>query len=312
MLPSHAPIDRFFSAPVNDDTAGDWTAYLERVYAGDSRVDPATLQLVYAHGLVHGAPSAAWNHSACFRFTGLGDRRCQTGHPAWATAYIEGRRRNVHRSEDIMLYNSFYNASQTGPAPWDVADHSWLEVTRWAARCAKLPSVRRGDGLVKGKGTGCWFFGARGSGVFVNVQRCLARESRLEVYYALLNRSKTRAFRHPRSFANWTDYARSVQSGEASYVADDDLCQAARSRGYDSILFRSDHYDQRFVWHESKRPRHQTELIICAGPCMHKPSADPCTRLELRTGARAQRPCRCDDQSAILNCGNLGRNRCSN
>ena len=159
------------------------------------------------------------------------------------------------------------------------------QVTRFASGCSKRQKVRRGDGRpplpapllpYKRSRTGCWFFLARGSGVFVNIGRSLRRGTRQEVTSLLLGR-------------------RDLDD------ADDEWCDAAVRRGYDSVLVGTE--GAGYTTHESELTRDAAELVVCSGACAREWSLDACSPLELRSGSRAQLPCHCDNRSAVLNCG---------
>merc|ERR1712224_1103938 len=89
----------------------------------------------------------------------------------------------------------------------------------------------------------------------------------------------------------------SVRDANPNERVFDSLCPLALKLGFDSIqyapLLGTDQAWKGF------------ELVICSGKCATDPFVAICpTWLGLRTGARHDRPCECDDEQSALNCGN--------
>lgn len=155
---------------------------------------------------------------------------------------------------------------------WENPDHSWMEVTRWQIPCTP-PEIH-----CDMNGYGCWFFVTPGSGVFVNVGRSLRRSSRDEVDH-LLNAGNN---------GTW--------------------CQRALELGYDSIQVGTE--TSNYVHHSSgSKKRDQTELVICSGGCQSN-LCSLCPPIEMRSGVNGASPCKCNEDSGILNCGNLRPTPC--
>ena len=173
------------------------------------------------------------------------------------------------------------------------ADHSWVEVTRIAERSFfPRPKKREGGAL------GCWFFAAAGSGVFLNVGRSL-RVTRREDLAAALNMTNDvlRQAGIDRKFFEVYPYS----------IDPLGLCGRAAARGYDSLQI----WDEDAKGHRLEPARYpdglthltklwEHEVVSCNPNCLA--SNGPCTRLPLRTGVDASRPCACNDARPVLNC----------
>ena len=282
----------------------DFAHYLQEVYGEhNTSLAPTDLNVLYTSALLRNRSAARFVMSGansflnpCWRQSGLGDRPCGS-RPAFAYAYLESLgRRNF--TEDLILYNSRFIPPTASRQPlWNHSDGSWVEVTRWASKCALHPSVMRCDGRQPatmsrgGQKTGpwtygCWFFlVGRGTGVYVNVGRSMRFQSRahLSRHFGLQDR-----------FSNY-------------YQPDFEWCKHALKLGYDSILVGSENSS---TWRPQSRlgelPEHsQAELVICSGQCNERRACDACPPVEMRTGIAAQLPCACDPRTPILNCGTL-------
>jgi hypothetical protein len=287
-----------------------WRAYLQAVYGDDTPTGdlpaPQALQLLYTR--VAGAPSLPDEATTpCHRLTGFGDRACGSK-PTWASVVVNASSsiassslRPPTRTEDLLVFNALYRPppTQTAAASWNRSDHEWVEVTRFAGGCGLWKNIVRGDGRLpaaqgaRATAVGCWFFLARGSGAFVNVGRVLRFATRVDAADAL-GESAAGPARTLGAHGH-------VPGGKGR--TDDHWCAAALAAGYDSVLVGVEHASG-YVQHASRLPRQMAELAVCHGPCRTRwyPN-DPCTDLPLRTGAHADRQCRCDKVRAVLNCG---------
>jgi len=145
--------------------------------------------------------------------------------------------------------------------------------------------IRIGMGSRKfseGGNYGCWFYPARGSGIFVNVGNSLRTRSKLEA---------------------------AAQLGTPPH--DEFLPNATRARGFDSlqILHGGPQYGgSNFRYHESTMPTF--ELVLTFPGCVTLGSwkkwtnlTGPCVPVATRSGWNASRPCHCDPAaSPLLNC----------
>lgn len=183
------------------------------------------------------------------------------------------------------------------------ADHSWVEVTRIAERSFfPRPKKREGGAL------GCWFFAAAGSGVFFNVGRSL-RATRREDLTAALNMTSDVLHQAgvDRRYLELYPYG----------IDPLGLCERAAARGYDSLQI----WDEDAKGHRLETARYpnglphltklwEHEVVSCNPDCLASAPVDaaghdsngPCTRLPLRTGVDASRPCACNDARPVLNC----------
>ncbi|KAG8457568.1 hypothetical protein KFE25_003722 [Diacronema lutheri] len=194
-----------------------------------------------------------------------------------------------------------------------VADGAWVEVTRvattvnspwqeghsrgWSlyhemiekleARRARRPSRHEQYRLPLPLAYGCWFFVAKGTGVWVNVGRSLRVDSRDQLAPRLGTRPPV-------------DDAHTPRIGSFLLGEDTHWCTRALQLGYDSIQVAGalGGTTAGFVG--------RSELVVCAGACgTHRDLCGACPppSVELRTGVRAERPCACDPLLPILNCG---------
>ena len=123
-------------------------------------------------------------------------------------------------------------------------------------------------------GYGCWFWHAKGTGVFVNVGRSLRVANRCDAHKALgisrLNGSAVDA---------WCDNP----PGDRLY------CERARKRGYDSIQIAQSH------------GIHSPELIMCSGKCMTQTIMGACPPLDMQDASGQK--CKCEEDRGAINCG---------
>lgn len=226
---------------------------------------------------------------------------------------------------DLGRYGSFYEPCVVPglSSPDDVLrarralvlapDHSWTEVMRvstsvespWQeglsfAWAAHNEAAERRAAAIGGRDSrhalyrleapvpfGCWFFTAKGTGVWANVGRSLRADSR-EHASALLNASAP---------VLSTDAPR---VGNFLLGQDTHWCSRALELGFDSIQVATSHGGG------SANFLGRSELVLCSGPCAtHANLCGGCppSGVELRAGLRADRPCVCDPLLPLLNCG---------
>lgn len=188
------------------------------------------------------------------------------------------------------------------PADLFVGDHTWTEVLRSAGLAKSLARTR--THWVEGGGRGCWFFLAKGSGVFLNVGRSLRVSNRSELIDQFLLDAHA-------SDAYHRDYK------QVDIAAGHLYCIRAKERGYDSIQILSDScspYNGRAL--EEIHALCPIELISCHEACTGTSSCfshkncttdvlnSPCIPgLPLRTGVHAHVHCKCESKGFdVLNC----------
>ena len=262
-------------------------AYAREVYGtGGAMPDFSTKQFLYSDQALNHSYAKAYvrwmfpNLSTCFVFTAHGDTSCRrTMWPEW----YPNRGVQWADNEGSLLYNPSFRGDASSKN-WNFAeDNTWVEVTRWKAGC-RQPGWKQCEGLSAvftfGNRSharviyGCWFFIARGTGIFVNSGRS-------------------------KRFSTRTDAARFFN---ADYHSRDDSkwCSAALAQGYDSFQLGVDQAE--YVRHESRKRRDLTELIICSGACATQELCGVCPPLELRSGSSANLPCECSEAGGMLNC----------
>ena len=197
-----------------------------------------------------------------------------------------------------------YSCGAQPAYPTDVfsADHTWVEVLRSNTMAASMWQTSR---WIEGGGRGCWFFIAKGSGVFVNVKRGLRLLNRqaaidvLQLNTTLPKRLKGIDMTHGHMF-----------------------CIRALEMGYDSIQLWPEECSLAST--QAQQGVCSVELVLCheacsgATPCSsHQGCAreaangtfvnltsTPCIpNLPLRTGVHAHLPCKCVGVGFdLLNC----------
>lgn len=237
----------------------------------------------------------------CHLLTGHGDYSCCT-----ATGGVMGSSLSTNTfatTQGQLLYNPYFTKPPRWRAP-AATNHSWVEVTRWPNRCVRqLLSGANGrmvstpcDGFVNNVSYGVWFFGAGGSGVWLNVGRTAVFSSRAHAAHQLCVLG-----------GRVGDFRYHAGGGCKPPHYDDWWCTAARAVGLDSLQIGEEH---RYVTHRSHKARRLTEIVYCrhdtpvCGVCPHG--------LELRSGIYANLPCACNDSIDILNCGRLRPTHCAN
>ena len=248
-----------------------------------------SLQVLYSPALLIGEAAgfvARVTNASCYFMTGVGDRRCGQFVPRWMS---------WTSNQGDLLYNPLWRE------PPDVGNHSdytWVEVTRWPTGCmaslANSWSNRRGmptacDGLLGTERYGCWFFVARGSGVFVNVGRSL-RMAKPKHLRQLLN---------PTRDAN----GRRVDQAALNPKMDRNWCERALELGFDSIQLQT--VGAPFVRHISDGDRGLVEIVICSGGCAQQSACGACPPLPLSAAADGSRPCACNESAGMINCGRV-------
>jgi len=148
-----------------------------------------------------------------------------------------------------------------------VADNTWLEVTRafigWT-------EGRRPDGVV-----GCWFMARKGSGVFVDTRKTLVVEDADDVTIAAAG------------LLSYNPETGEMHNNQWHY------CDRVREMGYDSIQILNMNMDGG-----------AHEFVHCGDECQETELVTACVpNLELRTGLHADKPCTCDFNIGLLNCG---------
>jgi len=122
-------------------------------------------------------------------------------------------------------------------------------------------------GMPEGNGYGCFFNVRKGSGVFVNTKRSIIVQNDTDAKMT---------FRMPLN-ATWAAY-----------------CPYARELGYDTIQV------------VNAADGNSNQLIYCTGTCATEPVLRACVHgVEFRTGINHDKPCDCDDNISLINCGNL-------
>ena len=288
----------------------DFAHYLQEVYGEhNTSLAPTDLNVLYTSALLRNRSAARFIMSGansflnpCWRQSGSGDRPCGS-RPAFAYAYLESLgRRNF--TEDLILYNTRFIPPTASRQPlWNHSDGSWVEVTRWASKCALHPSVMRCDGRQPARMSrggqktgpwtyGCWFFlVGRGTVVYVNVGRSMRFQSRahLSRHFGLQDR-----------FSNY-------------YQPDFEWCKHALKLGYDSILVGSENSS---TWRPQSRlgelPEHsQAELVICSGQCNdRRPDIEIPTPLRLSVTRGATRVLSSSSSSSSVDASSSGPSSC--
>ena len=283
-----------------------WRAYAHQVYGEPTELDRSQPEVLLNLALLPSLQESRqdWPPVPCFRFTGAGDAPCT----ARGLGLTDGKFRNSGRMfPPLHVYNPHF----VRRAPnWNHSDHEWVEVQRVASNCTSAHNVWIGDGLMPisqkaaPNGTrlinGCWFNIVRGTGVWVNVGRSWRWPSRNTLDKLVVS-----------------TFGRSVVRERVGTEVDVLWCSMARKLGYDSIQvcteFDRAGGNQPYIRRQSKRNSSRYEaagLVICGGGCAKQHVRTSCPPVPIRTGIRAQLPCRCNIRHALLNCGNLRPYEC--
>eukprot|EP01041_Mallomonas_annulata_P011447 gene11447-23940_t len=164
--------------------------------------------------------------------------------------------------------------------------HQWAEVVRFPTPCLIEGHISE-EGFSSGwfgigpkVPYGCWFLRYPGTGIYVNVGRTIKAKTR----YDLMTKLDI-------------DPGLNCTPTNLECRNDEGFCGAALKLGYDSI--QVNHYGS---FAQYTLP----ELIICTGKCATVSYNTTCPPgVELRRGLHASKPCTCDDNFKMLNCGNL-------
>ena len=147
--------------------------------------------------------------------------------------------------------------------------YSWVEVTRH-----REPKEGAAD-------YGCWYYLAKGSGVWVFTRRLLSWRDRRNAWSAL------RA---------WTGRAHGSALGDSAYAKE------VAARGWTGFEIVRSHGNA-MGWHELGPTAGSHELVLAPPSCMHQPSGlqTGCTPVPTRAGWNASLPCVCRSME-LLNC----------
>ena len=151
---------------------------------------------------------------------------------------------------------------QPSPARRKLPKQKWVEVTRFADTHSS-----RVEGM---DGYGCWFYPARGTGVWVHTGSTMV-------------------------WPTWGSAWQTVKETIGERVHDDArFAGVAASRGHDSFQIIRSH-GRVWGWEELNETAPSHELVIARPACMHGVGRlHGCVPVELRTGLNASRPCGCD------------------
>ena len=127
----------------------------------------------------------------------------------------------------------------------------------------------------EGQGIGCWFYIARGSGVFINVGRTLVFRTREKALAT-------------QGFGVW-------KNGVASY-SDHNVAGAAARQGFRSVQLL---FGNRFAIYARNKTFPTHELILAHSACMQQPAKTPCVPAALRAGWQATLPCTCANAAKV-------------
>lgn len=273
--------------------ASPWYTYLTHVYSSDVPLpfDVAQLELFYPAML----PTSMCGQSMpVLPRCNAGDCRSWVNHSRHpsaddASAWARGRKHFYsppQLAQDAMSQRAPWSQfvvlqkAVRFPAP----DDAWAEVTRMRPHLDP-----------EGVGIGCWFYPARGSGVFVHV-------GRTHVF-----RTRDEALSTP-GFGNATIIRPGPRAGGVYIGHDHNLARGAEAKGFDSVQVL--HGNTKVIHGGGASPAaHKTsarELILATRACMTSPAKSPCVAETTLTGWRASRPCRCAEPpraaAAGINC----------
>ena len=186
--------------------------------------------------------------SPCYRFTGSGDRPCDA--PYTPLEYAFAPWSYTVRPDAMLLYWSWSKIDVHNPLvyvdhkaqPMAFADHSWVEVTRYAERTSYVGS--------DGGGYGVWYWLLPGTGVTVNIGRALRFEDKREAIHWANHH-------HPR---NTSLNCMEFDNDSCDTHPDALFCAAARFHGYNSVIVRRDWIK---FGHVSGSHSDVIELILC-------------------------------------------------
>ena len=153
-------------------------------------------------------------------------------------------------------------AFQPPPSLRKLRKHAWVEVTRFAD--THSPRMEGSNGY------GCWFYPARGTGVWVHTGSSLV-------------------------WPTWMIASREVREATGKRRYDDSpFAQFAATRRHDSFQIKRSH-GRVWGWHELNETAPSHELVIVRPECMNGTRRlRGCIPGELRTGPNASAHCACD------------------
>jgi len=153
-------------------------------------------------------------------------------------------------------------------------DNEWAEVTHW--------------GMPEGDGYGCFFNVRKGTGVFMNVGKTLV----------VRNDTDAKALFHRKL---------GVEVGERDDAKFAYYCPHALKLGFDTVQITEwvDPWLAETTWGATEGGHGVHQLILCSGKCETEKVESSCIPgVEFRTGLKHDKPCKCDESIAVLNCGN--------
>lgn len=279
--------------PIVRSKASPWYTYLTHVYSSDVPLpfDVAQLELFYPAVL---PTSMCGQNMPVLPRCNAGECRSwvdQSRHPSADGRMAWARGRKHFYSPPILAEDAMRQR-----APWSqfvvlqeavrfpAPDDAWAEVTRMKPHLDP-----------EGVGIGCWFYPARGAGVFVHV-------GRTQVF-----RTRNEAVATP-GFGNATI---SMAAGGVEIGHDHNLARGAEAKGFDSVQVL--HGNAKVIYGGATttaslaaHPTSARELILATRACMTSPAKSPCVAETTLTGWGASRPCRCAESpragAASINC----------
>ena len=198
---------------------------------------------------------------------------------------------SIEARQVIMLPNRYGTtsgavvyASEGAPL---VPDGAWLEVMRYANPTAP-------EGI---NGYGCWYWQARGSGIWVNVG---APSLRVESEY------EVNGIDSGSSFAmEWKllTERRPIDVGRAFVNGTHEVFPTmARQLGYTSVQI-ADSINNSLVWEMGPNKAGHPQLVLVGNECVRATRPiGVCGPVHMRGGVHADAPCTCDNSMPILNC----------
>ena len=306
------------------------SAYLRAVYGADEPVEQlrlAELSFFYrvaATAKVLQPLCAVGGKSGC---TGV----CAQPQPSspwhggstWPAAPSQRRCSTMEPAQQLGRHGVFVSGCSTAANEsrrHQAADHEWLEVMRLPSpimsRTPSTPQVRANSSSTHT--ANCWFWVARGSGVFLNVGRSLRASTPSAAARALgigAARAQIRAdIEHPASrrlaasavarqrqrvpAVASSDGDRTTTAAQAGVAtgwmrrAGDEWCGAARARGFDTIQIGRTWPDWQLGF--------GAQVIVCSARCASQRTCGSCPAgVALRTGVAASRPCACNGRCVV-------------
>lgn len=228
--------------------------------------------------------------SPCFRFTGSGDRPCNT--PQTPMNYAVTPWTYPVSMQSMLFYWSWSKIDASNPLvytdlhlhPMAFTDHSWVEVVRYAERTTYVGS--------DGGGYGVWYWLLPGGGVSVNIGRSLRfNDKRKAIRWANTH--------HPQ---NTTLKCMEFEHDSCDTHTDALFCAAARFHAYNSIIVRRDWVKYS---HVSGSQSDVIELILCptTEPAEQVLACPPSIEHRLADG---QTRCTCNATGELLACKENG------